>query len=226
MKRIKDFFIRSDEEVEQLDYHIGVRDGLCIAAIILILFYMVFLLTSCSTPTPVVHDPEPTWGGVDGVVGIEELPDYELTVDSSSYTTLWSAPFEIVAEQYSIWQYESWDSLLMQCYTVWEHWDYWRTEPHVQWALNNYYRELGEWVNYKMECYQDSVIKHYNLYESLDGATYFYPSDIIDPGFYPGWKGDTVVVERRIPSTEGFYQWKLGRLDHTPLFVQKRCNYD
>ena len=65
---------------------------------------------------------------------------------------------------------------------------------------------------YEKECYADSSLHSYNLFE-VGGAKWYGSPNMIDPGFNAGWKGLVDVWEHREPTFRGFIEWlrKLGK---------------
>lgn len=122
----------------------------------------------------------------------------------------------IMYGQHVPWFYEDMDSLLVQREEAWNLFDHYRGVDNYTEHLVAYYRDLAEWVDYKIECYRDSIPVPYEVYE-IDGETYYGRADSHDPGIHPSYIKDTLVTEHRMPRYEEFKQYQLSRKHLLPI---------
>jgi hypothetical protein len=71
------------------------------------------------------------------------------------------------------------------------------------------YNTLILWTGYKIECFQDSIVKQVNVFS--DGVEGFYYGDVnmIDPGLSQAYQGVKELTYRRRPTAEGFLEYQL-----------------
>lgn len=118
--------------------------------------------------------------------------------------------------QYGEWLYEDYDSLQTQREEAWDLFDHYRDTNLESWHLNAYYREMAEWVDYKIACYQDSVWTRYEVF-LFEGERYYARAEMADPAIYWNYAGDTTVIERRLPRCEEFKQYQLAHRHLLPI---------